>query len=70
MLEKLFVLHVSDRKQKKIKNKKNLLIYQIFKITKISVSFLKVIYGSGSTLCTPRRKHFMKMFTYSDNGLC
>lgn len=55
MLEKLFVLHVSD---------------QIFKITKISVSFLKVIYGSGSTLYTPRRKHFMKMFTYSDDGLC
>lgn len=67
MLEKLFVLHVSDRKQKKIKNQ---LIYQIFKITKISVSFLKVIYGSGSTLCTPQRKHFMKVFTYSDNGLC
>lgn len=69
MLEKQFVLHVSDRKPKK-KNKKNHLIYQIFKITKISVSFLKVIYRSGSTLCTPRRKHFMKMFTYSDNGLC
>lgn len=69
MLEKLFVLHVSDRKPKK-KLKKNHLIYQIFKITKISVSFLKVIYGSGSTLYTPRRKHFMKMFTYSDDGLC
>lgn len=67
MLEKLFVLHVSDRKPKKKKKSPH---HQIFKITKISVSFLKVIYGSGSTLYTPRRKHFMKMFTYSDDGLC
>lgn len=61
--KKQFVLHVSERK-KKISS-----YIRFLKISKISVSFLKVIYGSGSYPVHSRKKAFYEAFT-SDDGLC